>query len=250
MLRLLDRGLSRILYVDLDAHHADGVEAAFADDERVLVCSVHEAGRWPFTGTASTRGARNFPVPPGFNDSELDFLVDRALVPIAGDFAPQALVLQCGADALAEDPMSKLALANGAIWRAVGRACLPLAPRVLVLGGGGYNPWAVARCWTGIWAVLNGYLIPAWPCPTRPKRSCAASPGMHSQGRNPPTSIGSPPWPIRRAWARCGRRSPTSPRAWPPDQRAPCPSAPDEIARSLHGRAALSGQMESHCDSI
>jgi acetoin utilization protein AcuC len=210
MLRLLDRGLTRLLYVDLDAHHADGVEAAFADDARVLVCSVHEAGRWPFTGTAHTRGARNFPVPPGFNDSELDFLVDRALVPIAEAFAPQALVLQCGADALAEDPMSKLGLGNGAIWRAVARL-VPLAPRVLVLGGGGYNPWAVARCWTGIWAVLNGYPIPE-RLPAAAETVLRGLTWHHSMGRDPPerwfTCLADPPrlGPVRPAVADLAAR--------------------------------------------
>ena len=90
-------------------------------------------------------------MPAGFNDSELAFLLDEAVRPLLAQFAPDALVLQCGADALADDPMSGLALSNLAYWRAV-RDLSQSAPRLLVLGGGGYNPWSVARCWSGIWA--------------------------------------------------------------------------------------------------
>jgi acetoin utilization protein AcuC len=156
ILAFLDQGLARVAYLDLDAHHCDGVEEALGGDPRLLIVSVHEAGRWPGTGNASApeRGIYNFPVPPGFNDSELEFILEAAILPTLAAFAPEALILQCGADALAEDPMSKLALSNQAYWGAV-RRMRGLSPRLLVLGGGGYNPWAVARCWSGIWAVLN-----------------------------------------------------------------------------------------------
>ncbi|MBM3524575.1 MAG: acetoin utilization protein AcuC, partial [Alphaproteobacteria bacterium] len=162
ILALLDGGLERVAYVDLDAHHGDGVEVAFAGEARVLAISVHEAGRWPYTGRVEDRAggaARNLPVPPGFNDSELAFVVEEAIQPLLARFAPQALVLQCGADALADDPMSELCLSNRAYWAAVG-ALRDAAPRLLVLGGGGYNPWSVARCWAGIWATLNDTPIP------------------------------------------------------------------------------------------
>lgn len=167
---LLDQGLRRIAYVDVDAHFGDGVQQAFHDEPRVLTVSVHEDGRWPmrrgdtvsaFGGLEDRAGgaARNLPVPEGLNDSEFVFLVEAAIVPLVQRFSPQAIVLQCGADALADDPMTKLALSNRALWRAVA-AMMPLAPRLLVLGGGGYNPWAVARCWSGVWATLNGLAIP------------------------------------------------------------------------------------------
>jgi acetoin utilization protein AcuC len=72
---------------------------------------------------------------------------------------PEAIVLQCGADAVAEDPLSRLALSNNAHWQAVA-LLRPLSTRLLVLGGGGYNPWTVGRLWSGVWATLNGYEIP------------------------------------------------------------------------------------------
>ncbi|MBL8836516.1 MAG: acetoin utilization protein AcuC [Alphaproteobacteria bacterium] len=163
ILAFLDQGLSRVAYVDVDAHHGDGVEIAFAGDRRVLTISVHEEGRWPYTGRIEDRAggsARNLPVPAGFNDSEMDHLREHAIVPLVRGFVPDAVVLQCGADALADDPMSRLELSNNALWRVV-RAMIGLAPRLLVLGGGGYNPWSVARCWAGVWGTLTGRTPPA-----------------------------------------------------------------------------------------
>jgi acetoin utilization protein AcuC len=198
ILAMLDAGLTRIYYVDVDAHHGDGVQDAFADDERVFTLSIHESGRWPYTGRAGDRAggsALNLPVPAGFNDSEMAFLFDKLVLPVAARLRPEAIVLQCGADGLAEDPMSGLTLSNRAHWRVV-RSLMGQAPRLLVLGGGGYNPWAVARCWAGVWAVLNG-IDPA-AAPTA--QAQAVLRGLwwnRSQGRDPPehwfTTIADPP---------------------------------------------------------
>jgi acetoin utilization protein AcuC len=171
ILELIERGASRVFYLDLDAHFGDGVQQAFDDDAGVFTLSVHEAGRWPMargadagTGFGSVRdraggAARNLPLPADANDSEFDFLMEEAVLPLIARQRPDAIVVQCGADALACDPMTKLSLSNGALWRAVA-AVRPLAPRLLVLGGGGYNPWAVGRCWAGVWATLAGFDIP------------------------------------------------------------------------------------------
>jgi len=187
ILELLDAGFGRVCYIDLDAHHGDGVEEAFADDDRVLTISVHEDGRWPFTGKAEERAGRmvrNLPVPPGFNDSELAYVVEHALVPLTRDFAPEVLVLQTGADALAEDPLSRLELSNRALWDAVA-ALAPLAPQTMVVGGGGYNPWSVGRAWAGIWAVLNG-IDPAAPPTPQAEAVLRALTWNRAAGRNPP----------------------------------------------------------------
>ncbi|WP_127901116.1 acetoin utilization protein AcuC [Solirhodobacter olei] len=163
ILTLLDEGMSRVLYVDLDAHHGDGVEAAFADEARVMTVSIHEENRWPFTGRLGDRAggnARNLPVPGRMNDSEFGLLMARAVLPLAQGFAPEAVVITCGADPLAGDPLSSLELSNVALWDAV-VALARIAPSTVVLGGGGYNPWTVARCWTGLWGRLAGYEIPA-----------------------------------------------------------------------------------------
>ena len=197
ILALLDRGIPRVLYVDLDAHHGDGVEDAFADDPRVLTISVHESSRWPVTGTGQGEGFRNLPVPKGFNDSELQRIVDRALLPIGAAFRPEVLVIQGGADGLADDPQSGLALSNNALWDAV-RALLPLAPKAILLGGGGYNPWSVGRCWAGIWAVANGFAIPG-RLPPEAEAVLRDLRWNHSRGRHPPdhwfTTLADPPNP-------------------------------------------------------
>ena len=162
-IRVLQRaGLSRIAYVDLDAHHSDGVELAFAGDPGVRMISVHEEGRWPFTGAlddTSQGSAFNLPVPKGYNDSEARAVLHGLILPRVAEFRPEALVLQCGADSLLEDPLSRLALSNRAYLEAL-EALIPLAPRVMVLGGGGYNPWSVGRLWTAIWGRVSGQELP------------------------------------------------------------------------------------------
>ncbi len=161
--RLAAEGLTRILYVDLDAHHGDAVQDAVSEDHRMHTISIHEAGRWPFTGAAGDRGggrSYNYPVPRGFNDAELRFLMEEAVLPRAVALRPEAVVITCGTDALAGDPLSGLTLSNGALWGAV-EALVELTPVAVVLGGGGYNPWTVARCWTGLWARLSARDIPS-----------------------------------------------------------------------------------------
>lgn len=155
-------GLKRIAYVDLDAHHCDGVDLAFAGDPGERMISVHEEGRWPFTGALEDTGdgsAFNLPVPRGYNDSEARAVLHGLILPRVEEFRPQALVLQCGADSLLEDPLSRLALSNRAYLEALD-ALVPLAPRVMVLGGGGYNPWSVGRLWTAIWGRISGQDMP------------------------------------------------------------------------------------------
>ena len=187
ILAWLDAGLTNILYVDIDAHHGDGVQAAFHDDARVFTLSVHEANRWPFTGAADDVAgghAANFPLPEGATDTDMLAVLDHAITPLTRALAPQAIMLQCGADALEEDPLSRLRMSNQAHW-AVVRALMAAAPRVVLLGGGGYNPWSVARCWAGIWGVLNGQ--------TPPERLPEAAEAVlkrltlnRAAGRNPP----------------------------------------------------------------
>jgi acetoin utilization protein AcuC len=187
ILRLLDRGMDNIFYVDFDAHHGDGVQDAFHDDARVFTLSIHEEGRWPNTGALDDRAgghARNVPVPRDFNDAELALIVDEVVVPIGRALHPDVVVIQCGADALADDPLSRLALSNNALWRAVARTTA-LAERVLVTGGGGYNPWSVARCWTGVWATLNGIDIPG-RLPLSAEAVLRELSWSRAAGRNPP----------------------------------------------------------------
>jgi acetoin utilization protein AcuC len=205
----LDAGIDNIVYLDIDAHLGDGVQDAFHDDPRVFTISVHEDGRWPFTGAAEDRAggaARNFPVPPGCNDSEIEWLVHRAILPLIWARRPQAIMLQCGADALEEDPLAKLSLSNNAHW-SVARAARDLSPRLVVLGGGGYNPWTVGRCWAGIWANLNDVPIPD-RLPPAAEAVLRELRFDRAAGRNPPahwfTTLRDPPrdGPVRASVKR------------------------------------------------
>jgi acetoin utilization protein AcuC len=202
MLSLRRAGARRVAYVDIDAHHADGVEHAFAGDPETLLISVHEERRWPFTGALADDGGGNvlnLPVPRGMNDDEMAEIREALILPAVAGFAPDAVVLQCGADAVEEDPLSRLSLSNNA-HRAVLRQLMALEPpRLLVLGGGGYNPWSVGRLWTGIWATLNRREIPD----RLPGEGEEVLRGLRWEnaraGRNPPehwfTTLADPPRP-------------------------------------------------------
>jgi acetoin utilization protein AcuC len=158
VLRLLDAGMTRVLHIDLDAHHGDGVEAAFAADTRVHLVSVHEDGRWPDTGRVSDTldgRAVNVPVPREINDTEYALVLERLVFPFVRRVEPEAIVVLLGADGLAGDPLSAMRLSNGALWTAC-RDLIALAPAAVVLGGGGYNPWTTARLWAGMWGLLEG----------------------------------------------------------------------------------------------
>jgi acetoin utilization protein AcuC len=161
ILKLLELGRERVLYIDLDAHHGDGVEDAFYEEPRVTTVSIHEQNRWPFSGTRSHphAGAYNFSVPPKINDSEFDYLVQNALLPMADTSDVDALVICCGADCLAGDPLSNMQLSNVALWDAV-MQLIGLGKPTVVLGGGGYNPWTVTRYWAGLWGRIAGKDIP------------------------------------------------------------------------------------------
>jgi len=186
ILRWRELGVRRIAYLDLDAHHGDGVEDAFSEDPDVLTISVHEAGRWPRTGVTCdpARAIWNFAVPPGLNDTEFLLLLRRRILPVISAFQPDAILLLPGADALADDPMAKLSLSNNVIWEAV-RAVKGMAPRLVVAGGGGYNPYALARCWAGVWALLNDFAIPD-VLPPAALDVLGGTKYFRAAGRNPP----------------------------------------------------------------
>jgi len=170
VIRLRRAGL-RVLYVDLDAHHADAVEDAFARDPEVLTLSLHmdtryayphEGGAFEDWGTPEGgHSTINVALPKGVNDSEYRLVFDAVWDRANERFRPDAIVLQAGADALAIDPLGKLALSTqcfAAVTRAIVDASPRHAdgtPRLVVTGGGGYHPIAVARAWTALWGILS-----------------------------------------------------------------------------------------------
>ncbi len=199
MLSLRRNGAQRLVYLDIDAHHPDGVEHGFRDDPDCLMISVHEERRWPNTGLIGDIGAGNvfnLPVLRELNDDEMALIRDDLILPKIQAFQPDAIVVQCGADAVDEDPLSRLTLSNNAHWNIIG-AVMGMAPRLLVLGGGGYNPWSVGRLWTGVWATLNGFDIPErLPSGAESVLRKLEFKG-NSRGRNPPehwfTTLRDPP---------------------------------------------------------
>ncbi|MQY15720.1 Acetoin utilization protein AcuC [Streptomyces sp. RB5] len=168
--RLLELGAERIVYVDVDVHHGDGVQAAFWEDPRVLTISLHEHPRTLFPGTGwpeETGGpgaegsAVNVALPPGTGDSGW-LRAFHAVVPeLVADHRPQVLVTQHGADTHMEDPLAHLAVSLDA-QRMVMAALHDLAHehadgRWLALGGGGYAVIdVVPRSWTHLAAIAAG----------------------------------------------------------------------------------------------
>ncbi|HXH82656.1 MAG TPA: acetoin utilization protein AcuC [Candidatus Tectomicrobia bacterium] len=168
ILRLRDRGL-RVAYVDIDAHHGDGVQHAFYDDPDVMTISTHERPERLFPGTGYVhevgrgRGqgfSVNLPV-EAYTDSAVYLPAFEAVVPpLVERFAPDVIVAQLGVDAHATDPLTHLRLDLRGLITAFERI-LGLAPRIVALGGGGYDLRNVARGWTLAWAVLNGVTLPS-----------------------------------------------------------------------------------------
>lgn len=164
---VLARGARRVAYVDLDAHHGDGVEHAFWDDPRVLTVSVHESGGTLFPGTGhpadvggprARGGAVNVALPAGTTDAGWLRAVGSVVLPVVRAFAPDLLVTQHGCDAHANDPLTNLAVSVDAL-RTAALAVHDLAHeaaggRWLALGGGGYAiVQVVPRVWTHLLAV-------------------------------------------------------------------------------------------------
>ena len=160
--RLRELGIQRVAYIDLDAHHCDGVTAAFPEDENLFIVSAHEDKRWPFTGGVDENLVDRFlniPLPSRCNDTEYLFIFEKLVFPLLERFQPEALIIQGGADALEDDPMSRLSLSNHVLWKIL-TMLLGQSQRVILTGGGGYNPWTVSRLWTGFWALMSGRPIP------------------------------------------------------------------------------------------
>lgn len=159
----------RVLYVDIDAHHGDGVEAAFDDDPAVMTVSLHMDTRYayPFRGGRVDDQGRppaqgtvlNAPLPRGTHDTDYLTVLDHILKPLRDRFVPDVIVLQAGTDTLFADPLGRFDLSTAGFLAAVERV-IDLGLPVLVTGGGGYHPVLVARAWTGVWAILSGRTLP------------------------------------------------------------------------------------------
>jgi acetoin utilization protein AcuC len=155
-------GLKRVAYVDIDAHHGDGVFYAFEDDADLLFADMHEDGRVLYPGTghraetgrgAATDTKLNIPMPPGAGDEQFLEVWSEVLAYLEAG-RPEFIVLQCGADSLAGDPITHLSYTEAAHGRAAAdlrdlaeRHC---GGKLLALGGGGYNLDNLARAWVAV----------------------------------------------------------------------------------------------------
>ena len=163
----LDRGL-RVAYVDVDAHHGDGVQDVFYRDGRVLTISIHESGQYLFPGTGFVSEAGvgdgvgysvNVPLFP-YTEDELYLWAFREVVPpLIRAFAPDILVTQLGIDSYHSDPITHLQLTSRGYVEVI-REFAKLGLPWLALGGGGYDVGAVARCWSLAYGVMLGV---EWP---------------------------------------------------------------------------------------
>ena len=157
ILKALENGFKNIVYVDLDAHHCDGVQDVFSENDNVSIISIHEKNRWPKTGKFEDNklfNIINFPVNESFNDNEMDYVVCNVIIPFIKLKKADLLIIQAGADMLDGDPQSRISLTNNAYWKAV-RDVQSLNENVIILGGGGYNPYLTAKAWAGNWVLIN-----------------------------------------------------------------------------------------------
>jgi acetoin utilization protein AcuC len=171
---LLDQGVERVAYVDVDVHHGDGPQAIFYDEPRVLTVSIHESGRYLFPGTGfeNERGSGaaegtkvNVPLAPETGDREwLEAFRDNVPVHVR-EFRPDVLVTQLGCDTHTTDPLAHLELTTNA-YREAAKLLHDLAHeaaggRWVATGGGGYQ-WArvVPRAWTIYFAEMAGAELP------------------------------------------------------------------------------------------
>jgi acetoin utilization protein AcuC len=155
-------GLQRIAYVDIDAHHGDGIFYAFEDDPQTFIADMHEDGRalFPGTGHANETGKGdaagtklNIPLRPRADDDDFYAAWERVEAFLEAA-EPEFILFQCGADSLAGDPITHLLFSPEAHAFAARRLCgiaqQHASGRLLAMGGGGYNRDNIAVGWTGV----------------------------------------------------------------------------------------------------
>lgn len=159
---LLARGF-RVAYIDIDAHHGNGVQDAYYGDDRVLTISLHQTGKtlYPWSGFENEIGdgigkgfTINVPLPEETDDEAYERIFDRLVTPAVEMFAPAVVVSVIGADTHKADPLAKLCLTNNGM-EAVMKTMRAYSTHLLLLGGGGYDEKTTARAWCRMWAAAN-----------------------------------------------------------------------------------------------
>lgn len=154
----------RVVFIDIDVHHCDGVQAAFYDRSDVMTISTHQDGRTLFPGTGFVdeigvgegRGySINLPLPLGMYD-EIYLKAFRAVIlPLLHKFSPDVIVLEAGADTLAGDPLAGFSMTNNTMADVI-NLLLAFGVPILAVGGGGYNVENTVRAWALVWTALCG----------------------------------------------------------------------------------------------
>jgi len=204
--KALDEG-RRVAYVDIDAHHGDGVQAAFYSDPRVLTISIHESGRFLFPGTGEIheigtgegRGTSiNVPLSAMGGDEEIIRALETVVEPALRAFSPDILVTQTGADSHHSDPLTDLT-ATLAVFPTVAEHLHAIVHEIcegrwLIVGGGGYDPADFTpRAWTAFLGAVLGQDVNAAVLPEEWREACRRA------GGQPPLRLLDDPGPAYRA---------------------------------------------------
>jgi len=161
---VLAQNNKRVLYLDIDVHHGDGVQGAFYDRNDVLTISFHQNGRtlFPGTGFVDELGTGqgkgysvNFPLPVGTYDDAYHKAFNEIVPPLVDKFNPDVIVFELGADTLAGDPLANLYLTNNAYAKVI-NYLLKLNKPILMTGGGGYHIENTVRAWAYAWSIFSG----------------------------------------------------------------------------------------------
>ena len=165
---LLDKGY-RVAYIDLDAHHGNGVQEIFYRTNRVLTISLHQNGLYAFPGTGFEREigeeegegySVNVPLLPASDDDVFWYAFNESVPPLLECFRPDILVTQLGVDTFRTDPLTSLEVTTSGFCRVV-EALKQLSPgKWVALGGGGYDVLNVPRAWTLAWAIMTETDVP------------------------------------------------------------------------------------------
>jgi histone deacetylase 8 len=164
----LQTKFEKILYIDMDVHHGDGVESAFLYSRRVFTLSFHKAepGFFPGSGKLDDYGkgkgvfhSVNVPLRDGMNGIRYSHIFEQITTHVVNAYRPDCIVLQCGADLIPKDPLGGLNVGIDQVGRCV-ELVRSFGLPTLCLGGGGYNPSKTACCWAYLTSVLVNVPIP------------------------------------------------------------------------------------------